>query len=185
MSYQEIIESINPELEKAVNYVQQKLSTIRTGRANPALVENILVEVFGSKMPIKQLGAISVFDAKKLRIDPWDKTYIEPITQAIQKQSSGLSPVSDSDGVSVNMPDLSEDVRKDMIRTVGQIDDSAKKTIRKYRDEAWSEIQKAQKNGEMSEDEKFKGKEKLQEAVNKINGKVDELVINKKKELES
>ena len=83
------------------------------------------------------------------------------------------------------MPELTEDVRKDMIRTVGQIDDSAKKTIRKYRDETWSAIQKLEKEGQISEDNKFKAKDELQKVVDSYNQKIDELVKNKKKELEA
>lgn len=182
--YKEQIESIKPEFEKALNYVTQKLMSVRTGRANPALVENTLVDVFGSKMPLKQLAAISIAQPKKLRVEPWDKSYIEPIARAIQANTA-LSPVTDSNGVWISMPELTEDVRKDMIRTVGQIDDSAKKTIRKYRDETWSAIQKLEKEGQISEDNKFKAKDELQKVVDSYNQKIDELVKNKKKELEA
>ncbi|MGI6341037.1 MAG: ribosome recycling factor [Minisyncoccales bacterium] len=182
--YKEQIESIKPEFEKALNYVTQKLMSVRTGRANPALVENTLVDVFGSKMPLKQLAAISIAQPKKLRVEPWDKSYIEPIARAIQANTA-LSPVTDSNGVWISMPELTEDVRKDMIRTVGQIDDGAKKTIRKYRDETWSAIQKLEKEGQISEDNKFKAKDELQKVVDSYNQKIDELVKNKKKELEA
>ncbi len=182
--YKEQIESIKPEFEKALNYVTQKLMSVRTGRANPALVENTLVDVFGSKMPLKQLAAISIAQPKKLRVEPWDKSYIEPIARAIQANTA-LSPVTDSNGVWISMPELTEDVRKDMIRTVGQIDDGAKKTIRKYRDETWSAIQKLEKEGQISEDNKFKAKDELQKVVDSYNQKIDELIKNKKKELEA
>lgn len=182
--YKEKIEAAKPEFEKAFNYVSQKLISIKTGRANPALVENTLVEVYGSKMPVKQLASISVMGAKKLRVEPWDKSYIEPIAKAIQTNTA-LSPATDSTGVSITMPDLTEDVRKDMIRTVSQIDDSAKKTVRKYRDEAWSDIQKMQKEGAISEDDKFRAKDELQKVVDTYNRKIDELIINKKRELEA
>lgn len=180
----EIIDSIKPELEKVIEYTKQKLGSIRTGRANPALIENVLVEMYGSKMPLKQIAAISVLDAKKIRVDPWDKSYIEAISSAIQNQSS-LSASSDSSGVFVNMPELSEEVRKDMVKAVGQIDDNAKKTIRKWRDEAWSKMQKYQKEGLISEDQKFKGKEDLQKMIDEYNKKADELIDNKKRELEA
>lgn len=183
MPYQEIIISIKPELEKVKEYVVQKFSTIRTGKANPALVENVLVDVFGSKMPIKHIATITTADARRLRIDPWDKTQIEIIANTISKETS-FSATSDSAGVYVNMPELSEEVRKDMIRTVGQVEDSAKKTIRKWREEAWNKIQKEQKDGIISEDEKFKGKDKLQEEIDSFNKKIDELVENKKRELQ-
>ncbi len=182
--YKEQIESIKPEFEKALNYVTQKLMSVRTGRANPALVENTLVDVYGSKMPVKQLASISVADAKKLRVEPWDKSYIEPIARAIQTNTA-LSPATDSTGLWISMPELTEDVRKDMIRTVGQIDDSAKKTIRKYRDETWSAIQKLEKEGKISEDDKFRAKDELQKVVDNYNQKIDVLVKNKKQELEA
>lgn len=182
--YKEQIESIKPEFEKALNYVTQKLMSVRTGRANPALVENTLVDVFGSKMPIKQLASISVAEAKKLRIEPWDKSYTELIARSI-RENTALSPVTDSTGLWVSMPELTEDVRKDMIRTVGQIDDSAKKTVRKYRDETWSAIQKLEKESKISEDDKFKAKDELQKVVDNYNQKIDTLVKNKKQELEA
>ncbi|MDD3032600.1 MAG: ribosome-recycling factor [Candidatus Pacebacteria bacterium] len=181
--YKEKIEAIRPEFEKALNYALQKTMSIRTGRANPALIENTLVDVFGSKMPIKQLASISVAGPKQLRVEPWDKSYIEPIARAIQANTS-LSPTSDSNGVWINMPELTEEVRKDMIRSVGQIDDGAKQTIRKYRDEAWSAIQKMEKDGLISEDDKFRGKEELQKVVESYNQKIDNLIQGKKKELE-
>ncbi|MDD4358289.1 MAG: ribosome-recycling factor [Candidatus Pacebacteria bacterium] len=181
--YKQEIEKIKPEFEKALNYVVQKLMSIRTGRANPALIENTLIDVFGSKMPLKQLAAISVPDPRKLRVEPWDKSYIDPIRIAIETNTS-LSPAADSTGLWISMPELTEDVRKDMTRTVGQIDDAAKKTIRKYRDEVSSSIQKMQRDGLISEDDKFRAKDELQKVVDSYNVKVDELIINKKKELE-
>jgi len=182
--YKEKIEEIKPEFEKVLNYAVQKSMSIRTGRANPALIENTLVDVFGSKMPIKQLASISVPGPKQLRVEPWDKSYIEPIAKAIQINTS-LSAASDSNGVWINMPELTEEVRKDMIRSVGQIDDNAKQTIRKYRDEAWSAIQKLEKDGLISEDDKFKGKDDLQKVVDGYNQKIDDLIQGKKRELES
>ncbi|MFA7141935.1 MAG: ribosome-recycling factor [Candidatus Paceibacterota bacterium] len=181
--YKEQIELVKKEFEKALNYAHQKIMSVRTGRANPAFVENTLVDVFGSKMPIKQLASISILDPKKLRIEPWDKSYIEPICHAIQANTA-FSGTADSNGVFVSMPELTESLRKDMLRTVGQIDDNAKKTIRKYREEAWSAIQKLEKNGQISEDNKFKAKDELQKVVDSYNQKIDEIVKNKKKELE-
>lgn len=181
--YKEIIESIKPELEKVVVFVQQKVSSLRTGRANPAIIENVLVDCFGSKMPLKQLGAISILDARKLRIQPWDKTYIEPIEKAILKETSGLSPLVDSEGLIINLPDISEDLRKEMTKTVGQIDDNAKKTIRKWRDDAWGKIQEQTREGLIREDDKFRAKDELQKVIDSYNEKIDQMVNNKKEEL--
>jgi ribosome recycling factor len=184
MLHEDIIKSIEPELEKAVDFVQKKLSSIRTGRASPALVEDIKVDVFGDMMPVKQLSAISILSARQLSIQPWDRSYIEPIEKAIAREVSGLSPVVEGDSIIINVPQMSEELRKELSKAVSQTEDNAKKTIRKYRDEAWSDIQIKTREGLIREDDKFKSKDKLQDLVDKYNKKIDEAVGRKKTELE-
>ncbi|MFA5013883.1 MAG: ribosome-recycling factor [Candidatus Paceibacterota bacterium] len=183
MLHEEIIKSIEPELEKAVEFVQKKVSSIRTGRASPALVENLMADCFGEMMPIKQLGVISVLSARQLRIEPWDRSYIESIEKAIQRETSGFSPVVEGAAVLVNIPPMSEELRKELIKSIAQTEDGAKKTIRKFRDEAWSDIQNKTREGLVREDDKFRAKDKLQELVDKYNKKIDEMIDRKKTEL--
>ena len=184
MLYEDIIKSIEPELEKAVDFTQKKLASLRTGRATPALVEDIKADCFGQMLPIKQLAAISVLSAKQLLIQPWDKSYIEGIEQAIMREASGLSLIPEGSNIIVNVPPMSEELRKELIKVVAQTEDGAKKTIRKFRDEAWSEIQEKTREGLIREDDKYKGKDKLQELVDKYNKKIDEIVDRKKAELQ-
>lgn len=182
--YEQIIKEAEPEMDKVVNFVTQKVAGFRTGRASPALVENIQVECFGQMMPLKQLAAISVPSARQLSIQPWDKSYIESIEKAILREGSGLSPVIQGEAVIISMPAMSEELRKELSKAISQVNDDAKRTIRKYRDEAWSDIQEKTREGLIREDDKFKAKDKLQEVVDKYNKKVDDLIDRKKKEIE-
>lgn len=184
MLQDDIIKSIEPELEKAVDFAQKKMASVRTGRATTTLVEDIKAECFGELMPIKQLAAISVLSARQLIIQPWDKSYIESIEKAVMREASGLSPVSEGGNIIINVPPMSEELRKELAKVVAQTDDSAKKTIRKFRDEAWSDIQNKTREGLIREDDKFKAKDKLQEVVDKYNKKIDELIERKKAELQ-
>lgn len=182
--YEEIIKKTEPELEKAVDFVQKKLAAVRTGRASPTLVEDIKADCFGEMLPIKQLGAISVPSPRQIMIQPWDRSYIESIEKALAREASGLSPVVEGPNIIINLPSMSEELRKEMVKIIFQAEDNAKKTIRKFRDEAWSEIQEKTREGLVREDDKFRAKDKLQELVDKYNKKIDEMVERKKKELE-
>jgi ribosome recycling factor len=182
--HEEIIKKTEPELEKAVDFIQKKLASVRTGRASPTLVEDIKADCFGEMLPIKQLGAISIPSPRQLMIQPWDRSYIESIERALAREASGLSPVVEGPNIIINLPSMSEELRKEMVKTISQAEDSAKKTIRKFRDEAWSEIQDKTREGLIREDDKFRAKDKLQDLVDKYNKKIDELVERKTKELE-
>ncbi len=182
--YEQIIKEKEPEMAKVLDFVTKKIASFRTGRASPALVENIQADSFGQMMPIKQLAAISVPSARQLSIQPWDSSYMEAIEKAIIREGAGLSPVIQGDAIIINMPPMSEELRKELSRAVSQINDDAKKTVRKYRDEAWSDIQAKTREGLIREDDKFKAKDKLQEAVDKYNNKIDELIERKKAEIE-
>lgn len=182
--YQQIIDNIKPEMDKVIDFTTKKLGSFRTGRASPALVENIQVDCFGQVMPISQLGSISVPSARQLSIQSWDVTYLPLIEKAILNEASGLSPATVGESIMINLPQMSEELRKEIIKSVSQVNDDAKKTIRKYRDEAWGEIQNKTREGLIREDDKFKGKDKLQDLVDVYNKKIDELIERKKKEIE-
>jgi ribosome recycling factor len=182
--YEQIIKDKEPEMDKVVDFVTKKIASFRTGRATPALIENIQAETFGQMMPIKQLAAISVPSARQLSIQPWDKSYMEAIEKAILREGAGLSPVVSGDVILINMPQMSEELRKELSKALSQINDDAKKIIRKNRDEAWTDIQDKTREGLIREDDKFKAKDKLQELVDKYNKKVDDLIDRKKTEIE-
>jgi len=138
--HQEIINKIKPELDKVIVFLEKELLKIRTGRATPSLIEDIEVDCFDQKFPLKQLAAISVPEPRQLLIQPWDKSYLEPIEKAISKSGMGASPIVDKDLVRLFLPPLSEDYRKSLLRILSEKQEEAKKTIRRWREQAWSEI---------------------------------------------
>lgn len=181
--YQEIIKNIKPELEKTMSFLEGELIKIRTGRATPAMVENALCDCFGQKFPLKQLAAISCPDAKTIIIQPWDKSYTEGIVAALSHSPLSGAPIVDKDIIRINIPPLSEEFRKEMQRDLSQKLEQAKVTIRHWRENAWEEIQEGFKNGEIREDDKFRGKDELQKLVDEYNEKIEQIGEKKGKEI--
>ena len=183
MDYKEIINEIKPELDKVVEFFEGEMGKIRTGRATPSLVEDVVVDIFGQKMPLKQLGAISAPEPRQLAIQPWDKSYVEPIERALSQANTGFSPVVDKDVIRINLPTMTEEYRKSLAKILSEKEEETKKTIRKWREEAWAKIQEKTREGEIREDDKFKGKEELQEAIDEYIGKIEALGDKKRKEI--
>jgi len=183
MTYQEIIDQIKPELEKVINFLEREVAKIRTGRASPSLIEDILVDCFGQKLPLKQLGTISCPNPRQIIIQPWDKSYIEAIEKAVSRSSLGMSPVVDKDVIRLSLPLLSEEHRKNLLKILSEKQEEAKKTIRRWREEAWDKIQEEFKEGKIREDDKFRGKDKLQELIDEYNEKVEKIGERKEKEI--
>src|SRR4030042_2787299 len=183
MTYQEIIDQIKPELEKVISFLEKEWGRMRTSRASPSLVEDIEVECFNQKFPLKQLGSILIAGPRQLTIQPWDKSYLEPIEKAISQTSLGAAPVVDKDLIRISFPQLSEEYRKDLLNLLSTKKEETKRTIRRWREQAWDKIQKGFKEGEIREDDKFRGKDKLQELIDEYNEKIDEITERKKKEI--
>ena len=181
--YQEIIDKIKPELDKVIVFLERELSKIRTSRATPSLVEDVVVECFGQKFPLKQLAAISTPEPKQILIQPWDKSYIEGIVSALGKTGIGVNPIVDKDIIRINLPPLTEEYRRNLLRIISEKQEEARKTIRHWREEAWEEIQEKTKNGEIREDDKFRAKDKLQDLIDEYNKKIEELGEKKKREV--
>jgi ribosome recycling factor len=182
-NYQEIIKNIKPELDKVINFLERELAKIRTSRATPALVEDIVVECFNQKFPLKQLAAISIPEPKQILIQPWDKSYIEGIVRALENTGIGANPIVDKEAIRINLPSLTQDYRKELLHLISEKQEEARRTIRKWREDAWSGIQEGFREGKIREDDKFKAKDELQDLVDEYNGKVEELGEKKKKEV--
>jgi len=181
--YQEIIQGIKPEFDKAIDYFVKELVKIRTGQASPSLVEDVSVDFSGQTMPLKQLAAISCPDRRSIVIQPWDTTYIRPIEQALMKSRIGLSPVVDKNLIRIQLPPLTREFRQTLEKLLGEKSEEAKQTIRRWREGAWSDIQAEARNGNIREDDKFRGKEELQKLIDDYNQKIEELAERKKKEI--
>lgn len=181
--YQEIINKIKPELDKVIHFLERELSKVRSGRASSSLVEDVVADCFGQKFPLKQLAAISCPQARQIVIQPWDKSYMEGIVSALEKTGIGAQPVVDKDLIRINLPLLSEEFRKDLLRLVSEKQEEAKRTIRRWREEAWHEIQTGFQEGKVREDDKFRAKDELQKLVEDYNEKIEDVGEKKKKEV--
>ena len=182
-TYKEFIDKVKPEFEKTFKFLEGELAKIRTSRASPALVEDIEVNAFGQKFPLKQLGAISTPSNNQIVIQPWDTSYIEPIEKAIASSGLGMSCVVDKNLIRLNLPMLTEEYRLSLGKILNEKAEAAKQAMRRQREDCWNRIQAAQKAKELTEDDKFKGKDELQKAVDDYHEKIKNLVEKKKNEL--
>ncbi|MBI4837088.1 MAG: ribosome recycling factor [Candidatus Portnoybacteria bacterium] len=181
--YKDIINKLKPDFDKAIEYLKTELNGLQVGRATPALAENIIVECYGQKFSIKQLGSIHVSEPRVLIIQPWDKTILKQIEKAIFTSRPGLSAAVDGDVVRVSIASLNEEKRKELLSILSDKLEEAKITIRLRREKAWKEIQDLTRDGKIREDDKFRAKDDLQELVGDYNEKVDEMGDVKEKEI--
>lgn len=181
--YQDIIKNIRPNLDKVLEKLKQEIAAFRTGQASPALVENVLVDCYNAKMPLKQLAAINVKDARILIIQPWDKTIIKNIEKAIIASAPGLSVATEGEIIRVNLPAPSEEIRKELIKSLHQKLEEERVSVRLIREGAWKEIQELAQIGKIREDDKFRGKDELQKVVDEYNNKIKETGEKKEKEI--
>src|SRR3989338_5454166 len=164
-------------------WLAKELSCIRTSRATPAILDGILVESYGAKLPINQVGSIASQDARALFITPWDASSIKEIEKAIAAGNLGLSVSAVDTGVRVSFPELTSERRTVLIKTAKEKFEDARISVRKLRDEIQSEIESAEKAGGIGEDEKFRLKAELQKLVDALNKKLSEAVERKEKEI--
>jgi len=183
MNYKEFVDKVKPEFEKSFKFLEQELAKIRTSRASPTLVEDIEVNAFGSKFTIKQLGAISAPQINQIVIQPWDISYIEPIEKAISQSGLGMSCAVDKNIIRLNLPMLTEEYRLALNKILNEKAEQAKQVIRRQREDTWNKIQASQKAKEISEDDKFRGKDELQKVVDEYHEKIKSLVEKKKNEI--
>lgn len=167
------------------NWLSGEYAGIRTGRATPLLLDSIMIDSFGSKTPIKHIAAIVAEDAKTLRISPWDKSNIGPIEQAIAVANLGVSTAPDGVGIRVIFPDLTAERRTALIRLANEKLEEAKVSIRKEREKIWNDILSQEKEGEISEDEKFRFKEELQKIIDEAVSEFETMASRKEEEIKN
>ena len=180
--YKQIADNKKIDLEAAIEHLNAEMGKIRTGRANPALIENLTVDYYGVKTPLKQIASINVPESRSLVIQPWDKGALVYIESALRESDLGFNPNNDGQVIRINIPPLTEERRKELVKVLNQRAEDAKISVRNVREEVWKEIQEAEKEGKISEDDKFSGKDYLQKIVDEYNKKIEE--IREKKEAE-
>jgi ribosome recycling factor len=180
---EQIIQNGRPKMEKAVERLKEEIGKLRTGRANPAMVENLSVDYYGSRSPLKQIASINVPEPRLILIQPWNKDNLVDIEKAINEAQLGFNPVNDGQVIRISIPALNEERRVELVKVLGKYAEDARVSVRKAREEAWDEVQDLAKAGKLAEDDKFKGKEKLQKVVDEYNGMIEEIREKKEKEI--
>ncbi len=183
MSYN--FSQIKKEAEEVKEWFKKECSVLRTGRATPALVENLLVESYGSRTPLKHIAAIGVEDAKTLRISPWDSSSIKDIEKAITVSNLGVQPIADKDSVRIRLPDLTEERRSSLVKILYEKLEEAKISLKLKRDEVWKDIQEKQREAEITEDEKYRYKDDLQKIIDEAVEGLEEMAERKEEEIKN
>lgn len=170
-------------MNKALEALDGRLCKIRTGRAQPALLDGIMVDYYGSPTPLRQVAQVNVEDARTLKLSVFDRNAIKAVEKAIQQSELGLNPVVAGVEIRVPLPPLTEERRKELVKVVKAEVEQTKVEIRNIRRDANAEIKDLQKNKEISEDEQRSGEEKIQKATDASIKKSDDLLAEKQKEL--
>jgi len=183
MKFEEIIENIEPELENAVQDFKGEMLKLRTGRLSPVLIEDIEAECFDSVLPLKQLGAITSVGQRDLVLQLWDKSYVEGVVKAIEQEGLGLSLRIDGSNIYITSPPLSQESRENLIHVLNKKKEDSFQELRHFRDKAWKKIQDGFQAGEVREDDKYKGKDKLDELVREKREELEKIIEQKEKEI--
>src|SRR3989344_5120315 len=183
MDYKTLINQRKGDFDSAFERVKNEVATIRTGRANSAMVEDIQLEYMGSRVKIKELATIMTPEPRTITIQPWDKGAIPLIEKAIRDHGSGLSPASDSNGVRVTIPPLMEERRKEMIKLLGQKIEEARIKSRQIREDILKKVQAEVRAKTAREDDLRKAKDDLQKVMDDFNKKLEEAGKKKEQEL--
>lgn len=179
----EAVQLAKDGMDKAIDRLKRELSRVRAGRANPALLDEIKVDSYGSLLPLKQVATVSVADARLLVVKPYDRSTIAAIEKAINNSQLGLNPNNDGVVVRVPIPPLTEERRKQLVKTVKDAGEEAKIAIRQVRREANELLKEAQKDGSLSEDDLKRRLEQIQKLTDGEIKSVDDTVAKKESEI--
>lgn len=177
----EILLETETRMESAIDNLNKRLTNIRAGRANPAMLDGVMVSYYGVDTPLKQLATISVPEARMLQIKPFDRSSISLIEKAIFEANIGLTPNNNGEVVILNIPAMTEETRRNYVKQAKAIGEEAKIALRNIRQDANNDIKKL----EITDDEIKSGQDEVQELIQKFNKKVEEIVNEKEKELMS
>jgi ribosome recycling factor len=171
---------IDQRMQKAVDSLEKELSTIRTGRANPSILDRVQADYYGTKTPINSMANILIIDGRTLEIKPFDKSALKDIEKAIQDSDLGLTPTNDGNRLIIGIPDLTQERRQELVKVVKKEAENSKVAIRNVRRD---EMDKIKKDSELTEDSKKKAQDDVQKSTDNFVKRIDDLASAKEKEL--
>lgn len=179
----EILNETELKMQNAVNALKNNLATVRTGRANAAILDGIMVDYYGVPTPINQMAAIKTPDAHQLSIEPWEKTQLAAIEKAISESDLGITPNNDGNAIRLPFPKLTEESRKELVKTCSQMAEEGRISVRNVRRDGNNAISKIVKDESLSEDEERRGQDEVQKLTDKYIKEVDAVFATKEKEV--
>ncbi|PSL51220.1 ribosome recycling factor [Salsuginibacillus halophilus] len=183
MTTKEVIQNADERMAKAVEAAKREMATLRTGRANPSMLDRVMVTYYGMETPLQQLATINVPEARTLIITPFDKSSIGEIEKGIQKADLGLSPSNDGDVIRIAVPALTDERRKEMTKLLKKYAEDGRVAVRNVRRDANDEIKKQEKNSEVTEDDSKRSQDEIQKLTDKHIAVIDEAAENKEQEI--
>ncbi len=183
MAIEDILLEAEEKMIKTEEVVQKEFTGVRTGKASPSLVENVLVEVYGSQMRIRELAGITTPEPRMLLIQPWDAGTVHPIEKAIQKSNLGLNPMVDKKFIRIVLPELSQERRQEFVKMVKKMAEDGRVAVRHVRRDAMEELKKDLKAGGVTEDEIEHAEKEIQKLTDDYIGKIDGHLSHKEKEI--
>ena len=180
---EEVLEDAGARMEKSVGALERELGSVRTGRASPRLVENLLVDYYGVPTPMNQIASITAPEARLLMIQPWDKSALKEVEKTIMRSDLGLMPNSDGAVVRISIPPLTEERRRDLARVVGRKVEDGRVAVRNIRRSGVESLRTMERNKELSEDESRRAQGEVQELTNLYIGQMDDMEKAKEAEV--
>ena len=177
------MEELKQRMEKTIDAFAEKLSEVRAGRANPAILNRVRVEYYGTPTPINQVAGVSVPEARTIVISPWDKSILGEIEKAILASDIGLNPNNDGSVIRLNFPDLNEERRKELVKEVKKLAEDSRVAIRSIRRGGMDDAKAMQKNGELTEDEEQAREKEIQKLTDDYINQIDKMLEDKEKEI--
>ncbi|MBQ1658356.1 MAG: ribosome recycling factor [Clostridia bacterium] len=178
-----VIKNTEEKMKKSVSHFEKELAEIRAGRANPAVLDKLRVDYYGSPMPVNQLASVSVTEARTLVIQPYDASVLRGIEKAIQTSDIGINPQNDGKVIRMIFPPLTEDRRKEIVKEVASMGEEAKVTVRSIRREGMDKIKALKKKSEITEDDQKNGEKKIQDLTDKYVKNIDSITEKKQKQI--
>ena len=179
----EVIKKCEEKMTKTCENLDGEFSNIRAGRANPNLLNRIMVEYYGTPTPMQQVGNISVPEPRIIQINPWEKSLLKAIEKAILASDLGITPTNDGTSIRLVFPELTEERRKELVKDIKKKGEAAKVAVRNVRRDANDTLKKMEKSTDITEDDRKEGEEKIQKMTDKYVAKIDKSVENKSKEI--
>jgi len=178
-----ILEDMREHMKKSLDFLVHELANIRAGKASPAMLESVQVDYYGAKTPLKQVANVNVRDSQTLTVQVWDKSMLAPVEKAIRDANLGFNPVNNGDLIIINIPPLTEERRKQLVKKAKEEAETAKVSIRNIRKDSKKHIEKLEKDKEISEDEAREAYDELQKITDEFIAAVDKKIEQKEKDI--